>query len=79
MDVWIVCRGDIVWKLSRRCLSVFGSVSMEWTCLKKFHLPSLTPPLIVIFIIIYVCVWWEFDCVIFPPFIIMTDSHQVGI
>ena len=24
-------------------------------------------------------VWWEFDCVILPPFIIMTDSHLVGI
>ena len=28
---------------------------------------------------IYICVWWEFDCVIFPPFIIMSDSHLVGI
>ena len=27
----------------------------------------------------YICVWWEFDCVIFPPFIIMSDSHLVGI
>ena len=28
---------------------------------------------------IYICVWWEFDCVIFPPFIMMSDSHLVGI
>ena len=28
---------------------------------------------------LYVYTWWECDCVIFPPFIIMTYSHQVGI
>ena len=27
---------------------------------------------------IYNCVWWDFFCVIFPPFI-MSDSHLVGI
>ena len=26
-----------------------------------------------------ICVWWVFDCVIFPPFIMMSDSHLVGI
>ena len=27
---------------------------------------------------INICISWEFECVIFPPFIIMSDSHLVG-
>ena len=51
-------------------------VSQEWfqliiSCTRDFLLESLRVSLCV-------CVWWEFDCVIFPPFIIMTDSHMVG-
>ena len=55
----------------------FEGRSMDWTCLKNFHLPFLTPPPHHD-IHHYLCVWWESDCVIFPPFIIMTDSHLVG-
>ena len=37
--------------------------------------PSLTLLQVIVLIIIILCVWWEFDSAMFPPLIIMTDSH----